>query len=215
MAEEFGQFQPNHVPHDDADRHSPSSDLEIVHEGKFLNFVRRGRWEYVTRCNATNVVAVVAIHDDERIVLVEQFRPPVQAYVIELPAGLVGDEPEAASSGADATGGVVLPSRSGSRVESALDAAQRELLEETGYKASDWAYLLPGLSSGGLTDESVCFFSARRLHRHSPGGGVGSERIRVHEVPLSGLAQWLNTCRGDGKLIDAKLLAGVYAATRF
>ena len=51
---------------------------EIVHRGRFLTYQRTPRgWEYVTRTNAKGCVAILAETDDQRILLVEQHRPPV------------------------------------------------------------------------------------------------------------------------------------------
>jgi ADP-ribose pyrophosphatase len=164
---------------------------EVVYGGRFLKVVRRGTWEFVTRAKATGVVAIIALHDDGRLVLVQQRRPPVNADVLELPAGLAGD---------------------GDGDESLLTAAQRELLEETGYEARDWQALPSALSSGGLTDEEATFFLARGLTRRHDGGGVEGESITLHEVPLRELSRWLSVRLARGIKMDAKLLAGVWLA---
>jgi len=168
-----------------------NNDIGTIYEGRFLNLAKRGRWEYATRTKATGVVAVVALHDDGRVVLVEQYRPPANGQVIELPAGLAGDIDEK---------------------ESFLLAAQRELEEETGYLAAKWTRLFTALSSAGLTDEAVTVFLATSLSRTGPGGGVENESIKVHEVALDGLMTWIDQRINEGIQLDAKLLAGVYAA---
>ena len=172
--------------------HDPET---LLHDGRFVRLARRGVWEYATRANATGVVAVVAQHDDGRLVLIEQSRPAVGACVVELPAGLVGDE--------DAG-------------ESLLAAAQRELAEETGYTARKWARLDDAWSSPGLTDERVTFFHAVGLWRDraadEQGWGVDGEAINVHEIELTALPAQLATWRSSGTAIDMKLLAGLYAA---
>ncbi len=68
------------------------SDVETVCEGRFLRLVKRGRWEYATRKTVTGVVAIVAMTADDKVIIVEQGRPPAGGRVIELPAGLAGDE---------------------------------------------------------------------------------------------------------------------------
>ena len=68
------------------------------------------------------------------------------------------------------------------------------------------------LSSSGLTDEAVTFYLARGLTKSGPGGGDGSESIVAHEVPLAGLPAWLKALPAT-TMIDAKLLAGIYAAS--
>lgn len=74
---------------------------EVLYEGEHLELRRRRGWEYVEHRVAKESVMVVALTPDGRIVLVEEFRPSVDAYVLCLPAGLVGDEgPEESASAA-------------------------------------------------------------------------------------------------------------------
>ena len=91
-----------------------SEPLQTRYEGRFLRMVARGHWEFVERANSTGVVAVLAVTPDDKILLVEQFRPPVEASVIEIPAGLAGDI-------------------AGEEDEDFSRAAVRELAEESGY----------------------------------------------------------------------------------
>ncbi len=168
------------------------SELEIkmLFPGKHISLVARGKWEYATRNTQRPAVGIVAVTDDEKVVLVEQLRPTVNATLMELPAGLAGD--------------IV-----GAEQEPLLAAAQRELLEETGYTAAYWAELVSGYSSPGLTDEMIVLFLAEGLTKVAAGGGDASESIVVHEVPLLGVIGWLAE---RGYMADMKLLAGLYAA---
>ena len=59
--------------------------------GRYLSLLERDGWEFASRSNASGVVVLVPVTDQEEIVLVEQFRKPIGKNVIELPAGLVGD----------------------------------------------------------------------------------------------------------------------------
>jgi len=166
--------------------------LDTLYRGTHLSMVARGHWEFVTRNTNRPAVGIVAITDAGDVVLVEQHRPAVQGPVMELPAGLVGDEPDKTE-------------------ESLLAAAQRELLEETGYEADRWTELVTGYSSPGLTDEAIVLFFAQGLRRTGQGGGDHSENITVHAVPLDGVLDWLHRHRSHA---DLKLLAGLYAAQR-
>ena len=159
-------------------------------QGKFLTVQKIGNWEYVSRTTQRPAVAIVAIDKEDHLILVEQFRPPVDSNVIELPAGLAGD--------------VV-----GAEDEPLLEAAKRELEEETGYTSNQWRRVTNGLSSAGLTDESTEVFVAKGIEKTSAGGGVASENITVHRVPLAGLMQWLNE---KALPYDLKMLGAVYAA---
>src|ERR1043165_9574664 len=134
--------------------------------GKFLALVKEGRWEYVDRIEATGAAIIVAVTEEQKLLFVEQYRIPVHARTIELPAGIMGDEP----GGGD---------------ECHADAAKRELLEQTCYSAEGIETLTTGPASSGLTSEVVTLLLASGLKRVHAGGGVGHENIIVHEVPLT------------------------------
>ncbi|MCA9193118.1 MAG: NUDIX hydrolase [Planctomycetales bacterium] len=163
---------------------------DIIWQGKHLHIRNLDGWEFVSRNTRRPAVGIVAVHDDLRVVLVEQFRPPVETSTIEIPAGLTGD---------------IL----GEEDEHLLEAARRELLEETGFEADHWQPLIAGFSSPGITDESITLFLARKLHRTGAGGGVDHENIKIHEIPLCEVFQWLQ--RGN-RQADLKLFAGIYTA---
>jgi len=162
-----------------------------LHTGKFLALVKEGHWEYADRTNATGAAIIVAVTKEQKILLVEQYRIPVHSRTIELPAGIIGDEP-------------------GSSDEAHAEAARRELVEETGFEAGHIAALTHGLSSSGLTSETVTLFLATELGRVGEGGGVAHEDITVHEVPLAEVHEWLEAKAGAGVLVDPKVYAGLY-----
>lgn len=157
--------------------------------GKFLALVEENRWEYAERTNATGGAIIVALTEERNLLLVEQYRIPVHARTIELPAGIIGDE---------------------SGDEADADAARRELIEETGYDAGSMELLTTGPASSGLTSETVSLFLATRLRRVGAGGGVSNENIIVHEVPISDAHLWLESKGKAGALIDPKIYAGLY-----
>lgn len=162
---------------------------EILASGRFLRLIRRDGWEYASRTNARAVVGIVAVTPAGGLLLVEQERLPVGATVIELPAGLVGDEaPD----------------------EDLAVAAGRELVEETGWEAERLQILGRGPSSAGLCDEITTLVRAAGLRRVGAGGGVAGERITVHEVPLAGVPAWLAAQERAGRLIDHKIIAGLW-----
>jgi len=166
-----------------------NNELTTVYQGRHLSMAQRGHWEFATRNTKKPAVGIVAVTDDGNVVLVEQYRPPVGKNVIELPAGLSGDIP-------------------GEEQEALVEAAQRELMEETGYVASQWTEIGSGYSSPGLTDESIVLFLAQGLVRQGDGGGDESENITVHEVPVDSVLPWLNEGNASA---DLKLLAALYA----
>ena len=157
---------------------------ETVWQGKWITAKRRGRWEYVGR--ARNIRAAVILPlDAEDVVLVEQYRVPLGRSCIELPAGLIGDDSEG---------------------EDPLEAAKRELVEETGYDAAEWTDLGEYFSSPGMVSESFSLLRARGLTKVGAGGGVSDEDIVIHRVPLSGVADAIDRFRAQGLAIDVKLL---------
>jgi len=162
--------------------------VETMWEGRFITARRRGRWEYVGRARGIGAAVILAIEDapdGRHVILVDQYRVPLERRCIELPAGLVGDE----TSGEDP----------------AL-AAARELEEETGYRAGKMVDLGRFWSSPGMVSESFTLFRAEGLEKVSDGGGVPGEDIRVHRVALAGLADWLAARRDEGYAVDVKLL---------
>ncbi|MCK4658154.1 MAG: NUDIX hydrolase [Phycisphaerae bacterium] len=166
---------------------------QVLAQGRHLRLVRRDGWEYAVRYTVGGIVAILAITDDDRLILTEQYRPPVRKAVIELPAGLAGDV-------------------QGEESETLATAAHRELLEETGYQAQQMVYLAEGPPSAGLSDEIITFFRAIGLQKVGAGGGVDHEKIKVHEVPLAEVNSYLETVAGQGLLIDPKVYTGLYFA---
>ncbi len=172
---------------------SPNAPKQIVTSGKYVNLATRGGWEFVERKNICGIVGIVAVTDAGKILLIEQYRPPMDKVVFELPAGLAGDI-------------------KGSETEDLAIAARRELLEETGYEARDMIRLADGASSAGITDEVVTLFRATGLRKTGPGGGDGNEQLVLHEVPLAQVNDWLaERCRG-GAAVDMKVYSGLYFA---
>jgi len=167
----------------------------VIAEGRHLRFIDRDGWEFVRRKNVSGIIGIVPVTDEGRLVLIEQFRPPVGCRLIELPAGLVGDV-------------------EGRESESLETAANRELTEETGYQAAHWRRLADGAPSAGVSGERMVLFLATGLTKVGPGGGDRTEDIRVHEVPLQEVADWLTWQKQRGVEVDLKVYAGLFFATQ-
>ena len=157
---------------------------EVAWEGRFIVAKRRGKWEYVSRTRGVSAAVILAM-DDGHVLLVEQFRAPLQCQCLELPAGLVGDDSEG---------------------EEAATAAIRELEEETGYRAARMVDLGRYYASPGMSSEGFTLLRAEELRRVGEGGGVEGEDIVVHRVPLADVPGFVAAKRGEGCAIDVKLL---------
>jgi ADP-ribose pyrophosphatase len=176
-----------------SEHHDQDQSIETMWEGKFIAAKRRGKWEYVARTRGIKAAVILAI-DEGHVLLVEQFRVPLGRNCIELPAGLIGDE----------TAG-----------EDPLEAAGRELEEETGYRAARLESMGEFYSSPGMVSESFTLVRAHDLSKVSDGGGVEGEDITVYRVALSALSDFLAQKRANGLAIDVRLLMlpGMIAAT--
>lgn len=176
-------------------RPAPDAPIETRWEGRFITVKQQGTWEYVSRSRGIHAAVILALDegaDGCHVILVEQYRVPLKISCLELPAGLVGDEVSGEAAGI---------------------AAQRELEEETGYRAAHWQNLGEFFSSPGMVSESFTLLRATGLTRVGDGGGVGGEDIIVHRVPLSGIADFVAAKRAEGCGIDvrvAMLLAGAW-----
>lgn len=164
---------------------------EMLFQGRWLNLVKRGRWEYAERTNPAGAVIIIALTSEDKLLFVEQYRVPIQQHTIEMPAGLVGDI-------------------AGQADESALLAAQRELEEETGYRCQRVEFIHRGPSSSGMSTEMIAFVRAYDLEKVSAGGGDETENIIVHEVPRRQAGVWLFARAAEGYSIDPKLFAGLW-----
>lgn len=132
-------------------------------------------------------VAVVALDDEDRVVLIEQYRHPLRRRLWELPAGLMDIA-----------------------TEPALTAVQRELIEETGLTADRWDLLVDLAPSPGYTDEAIRVFLARDLvqtTRPHPGDDEESE-LRIVRVPLADAVAAVL----DHRIVNAAAVAGLLAA---
>lgn len=132
-------------------------------------------------------VAVVAIDDEDRVVLVRQYRAALDDEVDELPAGKL-----------DADG------------ETPATTARRELREETGLVAERWSTLVSYFTAPGFTDEVLHLFLAEGLRQEeAEADGPEEEAMVVHRVPLG---DCLARVRSGG-IRDAKTIIGVLLAS--
>lgn len=167
-----------------------TEDRIVLYEGDWLRLVRRGRWESCERTHGEGMaVIVIAVTPADELLFVEQYRVPLGARTIEMPAGLVGDDHDA---------------------DTLEEAARRELIEETGWEPGSVELLLIGPTSAGMSNERIAFVRARDLRKVGEGGGVGSEDITVHAVPRTQAPAWLMRKQAEGFELDLKLWAGLW-----
>ena len=171
---------------------SSKTRIKSLYTGRFVELVvaPESVWEYARRPACSGVVVVVALTRRNELVLVEQFRPPVDAHVLELPAGLAGDTPRTEG-------------------EPLLAAAKRELLEETGYVSDNWSLLGRSAPSAGITDELHSYFLARQCWREGEGGGDENEDIVVSTVPMETLRDALTERNKRGDIVSSTVWAGL------
>jgi 8-oxo-dGTP pyrophosphatase MutT (NUDIX family) len=136
-------------------------------------------------------VAVVAVDDRDRVVLLRQYRHPVGGYLWELPAGL-----------RDADG------------EPPLATAKRELAEEARLSAARWSLLTTSYSSPGFCDEQVQIYLAEELAEVDLPAGFLVEHeeldMTVTRVPLAEAVQRIF----DGDIRNASAVIGLLAAAQ-
>ncbi len=143
------------------------------------------RRQYVAH---TGAVAILALDDDERVLLIQQYRHPIRHRDWELPAGLLdvpGEEP--------------------------LEAARRELAEEADLTASQWVPLVASWTTPGGNDELIHIFLATGLSdAETPHAREDEEAdIRVEWVPLADAVDAVLA----GRMRNGILSLGVMAAT--
>jgi len=142
-----------------------------------------GTREYILHPGA---VMVVALADDGSVLLERQYRHPVGRAFIEMPAGKL--EPG----------------------EDVLTCAQRELQEETGYRAARWQRLGAFHNAIGYSNEKIEVYLARELSLGATATEAG-EVLEVFTAPLGRLLQWID----DGTVTDVKTIIGAYWLERF
>jgi ADP-ribose pyrophosphatase len=173
-------------PHPDAEQPA-----EILAEGEYFRFIRRGCWESIEPKKFSEVVLILPITDGGQVVLIEQYRIPAGTVVVEIPAGLVGDEAHFAE-------------------EDLATAAHRELLEETGYEATQLELLARGAPSPGSNSVMLNIFKASGLKKVAPGGGDHTEAITIHEIDRDAVDAYLARRQQEGAIVDLKVYAALY-----
>lgn len=126
---------------------------------------------------------VMPVDDQGRVLLVRQYRFPVLKNLWELPAGKIDEG------------------------ETALQAAKRELLEETGYNAKSWKKLIAFYPSPGFQQEKMTIYLAQNLMEGDRKLDHGEENLIMRWYPAEHVAKMIR----KGVIVDAKTILGMYA----
>lgn len=175
---------------DDNELREKTVDSTNVYDGVLLHVYRdtvmlpnghKSKREYIKHNGA---VCIVALTDEGKVLVEHQYRYPFSSVITELPAGKLDSADE-------------IP----------LEAAKRELREETGYSASTWRYLGPFAPTVAYSSEVIHMYLATGLSKGERDLD-DDEFLNVIELPLSDLKE--SILRGeipDGKTIAAVLMA--------
>lgn len=127
-------------------------------------------------------VAIIPITNENKIVMVEQFRKPLERTIVEIPAGKLekGEEPEY--------------------------TARRELEEETGYDCEQLDYLVSFYTSPGFSDEILHIYLAKGLTKKENAASLDEDEfVNVMELTLAEAEQYLR----ETKIYDAKTVYAI------
>lgn len=155
------------------------------------NNVEARDWEAFERIHCDGIVGIVPFTDNDEVILIRQFRPPINGFVIELPAGLVD---------------------SGENFEQAV---RRELIEETGYEAGDVQFLTEGPMSSGASAEILSVYIATGLRHVGIGQRDETEDIEVIPVQFNNIGARLEELRQNGNHIDLKVYGMIGMAKNY
>jgi ADP-ribose pyrophosphatase len=166
-----------------------------VFKGKWLSMHAENGYEFFHRHRKPNAVVVVALTEQNELVLVEQFRKPQNANVLEAPAGLVDDG------------------------ETFEQSAVRELLEETGYGDGKIVGKISDVTATpGICTEKLTFIIMKNVKKLAQGGGLASEneQTTTHLINLNdtveNVHEKLQEFVNSGVILDMKLFVSLYLA---
>lgn len=164
--------------------HEKTIEEEVIYKGKILELnvqtveLPNGKKSKREIVKHPGGVAILAFKDENTILLVEQFRKPFNEVMLEIPAGKIEPNEEISICG------------------------ERELEEETGYKAENFEYLGKIYLSPGFCDEIIYLYKAEGLYEGIIGGDE-DEFINVHEVKIEKVKNMIK----NGEITDAKTVS--------
>lgn len=158
---------------------------KIIHQWKAISLIEipvglpTGKTVVHTMIKHPGASVILPINDNNEIIIVNQFRPSLNKWLLELPAGTIdaGEKP--------------------------LECAQRELEEETGYSAEEWVELGQVTPMAGFCDEIQHLFVAKQLSKTNRLACDDDEVIEVLTLSLSEVEKKIIS----GEISDAKTIA--------
>jgi ADP-ribose pyrophosphatase len=169
-------------------------DSRLIHSGRYMEFrvdiIERGDGSRSTRdvVGHPGAVAVVALDDDERLLLVRQWRVPADEALLEIPAGTL-----------DVHDGAT---------EDPLEAARRELEEETGHRAATWRKMAEFWTAPGFATELMHLYLATGIEGVSGDDRLtpdDDEHLELLQVPLGEALAMVER----NEIRDAKSIVGI------
>lgn len=160
-------------------------EVKNIYKGKIIDVnvhtveLPNGRKSSREIVNHSGGVAIIAYKDKDTILLVEQFRKPIEKIILELPAGKIEKDEDIELCGI------------------------RELEEETGYKAKEFSYLGKMVTSPGFCNEYIYIYKAENLYKGKDNLGDEDEFINVREMKIEKIKEMIK----NGEIIDAKTIS--------
>ena len=161
-----------------------------VYEGKWLEMHNVDGYEFMHRHRKPKAVDIIAITDDKKLIICHQFRQAVNRYVWETPAGLVDDG------------------------EISIVTANRELLEETGYKGTFEQLIKNVCTTPGICTEVLDVVVFTDCKKVSKGGGLEIEGEHIETKLFDPNIDSVLDLEKTG-LLDFKLLFGIEWARNY
>jgi ADP-ribose pyrophosphatase len=160
-------------------------EVKNIYNGKIIDVnvhtveLPNGRKSSREIVNHSGGVAIIAYKDKDTILLVEQFRKPIEKVILELPAGKIEKDEDIELCGI------------------------RELEEETGYKAKEFSYLGKMVTSPGFCNEYIYIYKAENLYKGKDNLADEDEFINVREMKIEKIKEMIKS----GEIIDAKTIS--------
>lgn len=169
----------------------PTGEIEPIYDGRIVDLRKEGfelpngrvvHFEIVRHANAA---AILAVDEQDRAILIRQYRQPLDEVIWEVPAGLLESD------------------------EEPLVCAKRELREETGYTAKEWTNLGDMLAAPGFCDEVIHLFLARGLELGEQELDE-NEVLQPQALPLEEVYEMARR----GEISDGKSVAALFRAEK-